>query len=231
MQRRVLIVEDNIDMREVLGRFLENNGFKVTKLDSTEDGIDAVDEQDFDIALIDINLPGKSGFSMIEYIREQGKNMPLIAMTARDGLEDKLAGFELGLSDYIVKPFELKELLARMNSHLNVSGATNTSAEIVTATYRINPETWEFCINNKPVELTKTEFRMMHLLLLHNKTVVKTDDLVEFVWGDSPESINPPVRIHLANLRKKIGDTNYQIIKTLPGIGYKLIDPPSESNE
>lgn len=86
MSQRVLIVEDNTDMREVLTRFLENNGYRVQAYDSTEDGIDAVDENDFDIGLIDINLPGKSGFSLIEYIREQDKLMPLIAMTARDGL-------------------------------------------------------------------------------------------------------------------------------------------------
>lgn len=229
MLQRVLIIEDNNDLREVLGRFLENNGYRVMQFDSTEDGIDAVDEHDFDIALIDINLPGKSGFSMIEYIREQGKTMPLIAMTARDGLEDKLAGFELGLTDYIVKPFELKELLARMQTHLRTVGATNMTAEITTNSFRLNPETWEFFVGPKMVELTKTEFRMMHILMLHNRSIVKVDDLVEFVWGDGPESLNPPVRIHLANLRKKIGDNDYTIIKTLPGIGYKLNDSVAKS--
>jgi len=224
MTYRVLIVEDNTDLREVLGRFLENNGFSVTGCDSTEDAIDQIDEHDFDIALIDINLPGKSGFSMLEYIREQGKDMPLIAMTARDGLEDKLAGFELGLTDYIVKPFDLKELLARMQTHLRTVGVTNKTAEVVVGSYRLDPESWEFFVGKKQIELTKTEFRMMHILMLNKRSIVKANDLVEFVWGDSPESLNPPVRIHLANLRKKIGDIDYTIIKTLPGIGYKLID-------
>ncbi len=228
MSQRVLIVEDNTDMREVLTRFLENNGYRVQAYDSTEDGIDAVDEKDFDIGLIDINLPGKSGFSLIEYIREQDKLMPLIAMTARDGLQDKLNGFDLGLTDYIVKPFELKELLARMQVHLRSAGVTNNTAEVSSTSYRLNPETWEFWCGNQQVELTKTEFRIMHLLLMNNRTVVKLDDLVEFVWGDGPESENPPVRIHLANLRKKINDKNLSIIKTIPGIGYKLNDPPLE---
>lgn len=227
MRQRVLVIEDNTDMREALDRFLEGNGYKVTALDSTEDGIDAVDEHDFDIALIDINLPGKSGFSMIEYIRDQGGKMPLIAMTARDGLQDKLAGFELGLTDYIVKPFELRELLARMQAHLRRAGATNQTSEVQSTHYRLNPETWEFYVNKKPIELTKTEFRMMHILLLNNRAVVKLNDLIEFVWGDGPDSLNPPVRIHLANLRKKIGDNEFSIIKTIPGIGYKLNDPPS----
>lgn len=225
MTKRLLLIEDNTELRDVLKRFLATNGFAVTALDSTEDGIDAVDEHDFDVALIDINLPGKSGFSMIEYIRAEGKTMPLIAMTARDGLEDKLNGFELGLTDYIVKPFDLKELLARVQVHVRIAGATNASAEITTASYRLSPETWEFFINNKQIELTNTEFRMMHILLLNTPSMVKVDDLVEFVWGDSAESVAPPIRIHLANLRKKIGDTDLTIIKTVPGIGYRLNDP------
>lgn len=230
MSQRVLIIEDNTDMREVLARYLENNGFRVQACDSTEDGIDAVDEHDFDIALIDINLPGKSGFSMIEYIREQGKTMPLLAMTARDGLQDKLNGFELGLTDYIVKPFDLKELLARMQAHLRSAGATNWTSEVTTPNYRLNPETWEFYVGKKQVELTKTEFRIMHVLLMNNRTVVKLNDLIEFVWGDGAEAENPPVRIHLANLRKKLNDTHLNIIKTIPGLGYKLNDPPQEAD-
>lgn len=225
MLKRLLIIEDNTELRDVLKRFLSGNGFSVTALDSTEDGIDAVDEQDFDAALIDINLPGKSGFSMIEYIRAEGKTMPLIAMTARDGLDDKLNGFELGLTDYIVKPFDLKELLARLQAHVRMAGATNESAEIVTPSYRLNPESWEFFINNKLVELTNIEFRMMHILLLNTPSMVKVDDLVEFVWGDGSDSTQPPIRIHLANLRKKIGDHDLSIIKTIPGVGYRLNDP------
>lgn len=220
MNHRVLVVEDNADMRNALIRFLESNGFVVTAVDSTEDGIDAVDEHKFDIALIDINLPGKSGFSMIEYIREKGEEMPLIAMTARDGLSDKLSGFKLGLTDYVVKPFDLKELLARILVHLKATNSSNTEIQI--GRFKINPLSWEFFINNKIVTLTKTEFRLMHCLMMHNKMVVTLDTIAEFVWGNGPESYNPPIRIHLANLRRKIGDSDCTIIQTIPGIGYKL---------
>lgn len=228
MSNKVLVIEDNNDMREALERFLSSNGFAVSAYDSTEDGIDAVDEIDFDIGLIDINLPGKSGFSMIEYIRNNGSSMPLVAMTARDGLQDKLNGFDLGLTDYIVKPFELRELLARMQVHLRAQKNGADSDEITTANFRINSKTWDFYVHNKKVELTNTEFRIMQILMTHSPTVVKLNDLIEFVWGDGPESDNPPVRIHLANIRKKIGDKQLNIIKTVPGIGYKLNDSPAE---
>lgn len=228
MNSNVLIVEDNSGMREALTLFLSGNGFKVSAYDSTEDGIDAVDEHDFDIALIDINLPGKSGFSMIEYIRESNKSMPLIAMTARDGLQDKLNGFELGLTDYIVKPFELKELLARMQVHLRNLQKGSDKSKLVTKNFTLDPAAWKFLMHNKPVALTNIEFRMMHFLMKHNKTVVRLDDLIEYVWGDDPNSITPPVRIHIGNLRKKIGDDELAIIKTIPGIGYRFSDPPNE---
>ncbi len=224
----VLVIEDNADMRDALQRFLERHDFLVVAVESSEDGIDMVDEQDFDLALIDINLPGKSGFSMIEYIRSEGKNMPLIAMTARDGLNDKLTGFDLGLTDYITKPFNLEELLARMQAHLRSRSSASPKQTIHTPTFSINPETWEFLKDSKLVELTKTEFRLMHILMQHNHTVVKTNDVIEYVWGDGPDSLNPPVRIHIANLRKKIGDESFSTIKTIPGVGYKLNDHEPE---
>lgn len=221
MPRKILIVEDNQDMRESLKKFLSEEGAVVTAVANAEDGIDAVDEKDFDIAIIDINLPGKSGFSLIEYVREQGFSYPLIAMTARDGIVDKVKGFDLGLTDYIVKPFDLLELRARINVHTK-SSSTST---IKTKNYELKPESFEFKSKNKKIEMTSLELRMLDILMRNNHTIVPVDDLIEFAWGDTSDLVNPPVRIHIANLRKKLGDQNYQIIRTIPGIGYIFNDP------
>jgi DNA-binding response OmpR family regulator len=225
---RVLLIEDNTDMRNTLADYLRGQNFSVTAVDSAEDGIDAVDEHDFDIGLIDITLPGKSGFSMIEYIREQGKQMPLIALTARDHIDDKLKGFELGVTDYVVKPFDLQELLARMRAHLQRLGPTNDTSDIQTASYTLSPSSHVCTVAGTEVELTNIEFRMMHILLLHTGSVVDTTDLITFVWGEGALTETPPVRIHMANLRRKIGDHDFTRIKTIPGIGYKLEDPAKE---
>ncbi|HEX8226670.1 MAG TPA: response regulator transcription factor [Candidatus Saccharimonadales bacterium] len=222
---RVLIVEDSQDMRRTLTQYLEGQGFAVQAVDSTEDGIDAVDEHDFDIGLIDINLPGKSGFSMIEYIRDQGKTMPLIALTARGDIDDKLKGFDMGATDYIVKPFNLQELAARMRAQLQHAGPSNLTSDITTASYCISPERHSFTIEGKEIELTNIEFRILHALLMHHGSVVTTTDLIEFVWGESHTLETPPVRIHIANVRRKLKDTEFKIIRTIPGIGYKLDDP------
>lgn len=221
MAKKILLVEDNQDMRESLKLFLSEEGARVTALSNAEDGIDAVDENEFDIAIIDINLPGKSGFSLIEYIREQGLTYPLIAMTARDGIVDKVKGFDLGLTDYIVKPFDLLELRARINVHSKSTG----SNAIQTKNYYLSPDSFEFKHNKKTIELTTLEMRMIEILMRNNGTIVSLDDLIEFAWGETSELVNPPVRIHIANLRKKLGDSNYQIIRTIPGIGYIFNDP------
>jgi DNA-binding response OmpR family regulator len=221
MPRKILVVEDNQDMRESLKKFLSEEGAVVTAVANAEDGIDAVDEKDFDIAIIDINLPGKSGFSLIEYVREQGFSYPLIAMTARDGIVDKVKGFDLGLTDYIVKPFDLLELRARINVHTKSSA----SSTIKTKNYELKPESFEFKTKNKKIEMTSLELRMLDILMRNNHTIVPVDDLIEFAWGDTSDLVNPPVRIHIANLRKKLGDQNYQIIRTIPGIGYIFNDP------
>ncbi|MDX1766029.1 MAG: response regulator transcription factor [Candidatus Saccharimonadales bacterium] len=229
MAHKVLVIEDNQDMREAVVRFLESEGFSVQAYSSTEDGIDAVDENKFDIGLIDINLPGKSGFSMIEYIRDEGYKIPLIALTARDGIEDKLRGFDLGLTDYLVKPFNLKELKARIKTHLNSSSALDEDADIEIGKYKIKPKSMQFMLRGKTIELTQLEFRMMRLFMQNPGTMVKIDDLIEEVWGESASLTNPPVRIHIANLRKKIGDTDYQVIRTIPGTGYIFSDTEAVS--
>jgi len=219
--RRVLLVEDNQDMRESLRMFLVEDGAKVIAVASAEDGIDAVDENLFDIAIIDINLPGKSGFQLIEYIREQGYSYPLIAMTARDGIVDKIKGFDLGLTDYIVKPFDLLELRARISVH---SKSKNT-ASISTDRFKLTPASFEFFDRGKKIECTTLELRILEILMRNNHVLVSLDDLIEFAWGDQSNIVSPPVRIHIANIRKKIGDKNFKIIRTIPGVGYIFSDP------
>ena len=221
MAYKVLIVEDNPDMRISLSSYLKSEGMMVTDTSSAEEGIDLVDENRFDVAIIDINLPGKSGFELIEYIREQGYDTPLLAMTARDGIDDKLRGFDLGLTDYIVKPFNVRELYARLLVHVGKAGFSDDQP-LKKGMFDINPKKLTFSVNNEPIELTQLEFKIIYLLLSSADTIVKVDDIIEYAWGDGSDIIAPPIRIHIANLRKKIDDNNFDIIRTIPGQGYIL---------
>jgi two-component system, OmpR family, copper resistance phosphate regulon response regulator CusR len=221
MTQRLLLVEDNEDMRNSLKQFLIEDTYSVVAVGSAEEGIDAVDEKVFDIALIDINLPGKSGFHLIEYIRSEGYEYPLIAMTARDGVVDKIKGFDLGLTDYIVKPFDLLELRARIQAHTR----RLPTSVVKTGSFELNNDTVEFKAYGKKIDVTQLELRILEKLMRHNHTLVKIDDLIEYAWGDAETISTPPVRIHIANIRKKIGDQQYSIIRTIPGVGYIFDDP------
>lgn len=220
MRRRILLVEDNQDMRDSLKAFLSEEGALVCAVSSAEDAIDAVDEKEFDIAIIDINLPGKSGFHLVEHIRECGYTYPLIAMTARDSIVDKIKGFDLGLTDYIVKPFDLLELRARINTHAK----TTTQSLLKTKNFDLKPESFEFKYKEKKIDVTQLEMRMLEILIRNTNLLVSLDDLIEFAWGAHGNIASPPVRIHIANLRKKIKDIDYTIIQTIPGVGYILHD-------
>ncbi len=218
----ILVVEDNQDMRKAVKAFFLREGFKVVDVASTEDGIDAVDENHFDIALIDINLPGKSGFDMAEYIRGSYDDMPLIALTARDSLDDKLKGFNIGFSDYVAKPFNLEEVLARVRAQLKNN---YSDQEIIqTAKLKIDPRSMKFWVDSKEVELTQLEFRLIHILMRNAGVLVKIDDAIEYAWGEQSDLVDPPIRVHIAHLRKKIGDNHFTLIKTIPGTGYILND-------
>lgn len=212
-------------MRESLRTFLVEDGAQVVAVASTEDGIDAVDEKNFDAAIVDINLPGKSGFQLVEYIREQGYTYPLIAMTARDTIVDKIKGFDLGLTDYIVKPFNLLELRARLQAHTK----QQQGGTISTKRFKLVPQSFELFLDGKKIECTVLEIRILEILMRNNHVLVTLDDLIEYAWGDQTNMVNPPVRIHIANIRKKIGDTNYQIIRTITGVGYIFNDPVKEA--
>ena len=214
-------------MRDTLRSFFAEEGANVTAVASAEDGIDAVDEKLFDIGLIDINLPGKSGFQLIEYIRSEGHVYPLIAMTARDGIADKIKGFDLGLTDYIVKPFDLLELRARMRAHAK---QTNQGA-VKTKHFEVNPQSHECRAFGKLLNVTQLELKILELLLRNNHTLVTIDDLVEHAWGEQTTLTTPPVRIHIANIRKKIGDDSFRMIRTIPGVGYIMHDPVQASED
>lgn len=220
MGKKILLVEDNQDMRSSLKKFLNEEGALVCALASAEDAIDAVDEKQFDIGIIDINLPGKSGFELIEYIRENGHLYPLIAMTAREGIVDKIKGFDLGLNDYIVKPFDLLELRARIQAHTRDSQQDT----IKTNYFELTMTKLELMKQGKKIDMTTLELRIMEILMLNNHTLVSLDDLIEHAWGDSSDLNSPPVRIHIANIRKKIGDNEFKIIRTIPGVGYIFND-------
>ena len=138
----------------------------------------------------------------------------------------RIAGFELGLTDYIVKPFSLREVNARIKAHLRNNGKAKDNEDIVnTDNFELNRKNLSLKKLGKNIELTKLEFRIIEILIMNNHSLVQIDDLINHAWGEQSDLITPPIRIHIAKLRKKIGDDNFAIIKTIPGAGYIFNDP------
>lgn len=219
---RVLVIEDNVDLRESLVTFLEAEDFKVFASASVEEAEQYLNPVSFDIALIDINLPGRSGFSFLKEVRSIDQQVPLIALTARDGIDDKVRGFETGLTDYVVKPFSLAELTARMRAHLRLK--SQQQDELATKHFTLLPERREVLVAGKAVGLTGTEFRLLYSLARQNGRIVSFDDLIADAWGEADRYSDPPLRIHIRNLRRKIGDDELRLIRTVTGTGYMLDD-------
>jgi DNA-binding response OmpR family regulator len=223
--KKILLVEDNKDMNNAVRSFLEVEGYSVLTANSAEQAGEILSSEFSIIGLIllDINLPGLSGFEFSENLQRVYSDTvpPILAMTARDSVGDKLKGFEVGFKDYIVKPFDLRELLARVKVHINIDQKTDKNSTLESGDYLIDLGTQEFIYKGETIELTNTEFRIMQMLVRNFNLLVKTDDMIDEVWGG--DTINPPTRIHIANLRRKLSDDNYEKIKTVPGIGYRLM--------
>lgn len=221
----VLVVEDNRDMLEAVTAALQRDGFRVRAALSAELAKDMIfEDEKIDIGVLDINLPGESGIELTKYLRDIGITAPLIAITARDALSDRIEGLDSGFTDYLVKPFDINELKARVKAQLRQVGGGNEPETIKTPNFSIRPKAFELKKKGKEIALTKIEFRIMQKLMENNTVMVPIDDLIEFAWGEQSDLINPPIRIHIANLRKKIGDTDFSLVKTIPGTGYKLSD-------
>lgn len=220
----VLVVEDNTDMRHAVSQYLADNGYIVHSAESAEEAIKREYPSQSDIAIVDISLPGMTGLVFTETLRQQGFDGPIIAVTARDTVEDKITGLGVGMDDYIVKPYDLRELIARINAQLRTKGAFHDLAPIRTAHYAIEPKRHKFFVGEVETKLTLVEFRLMLKLMQHNRATVNTQDIIEAAWGEDAATTNPPIRIHISSLRSKLHDTSLTKIQTVPGIGYILND-------
>jgi two-component system, OmpR family, response regulator PhoP len=166
----VLVVEDNEDMRSAVSSYLTDNGYIVRSAPSAEVALDKKYPSSSDIAVLDISLPGITGLKFTEVLKENGFDGPIIAITARDTVEDKIIGLGAGMDDYLVKPFDLRELVARINAQLRTKGIHHDLATISTASYRIEPKRHKFYIHDKEVKLTLVEFRLMLKLMQNSHT-------------------------------------------------------------
>jgi DNA-binding response OmpR family regulator len=224
---RILIIEDNPDIAANIGDYLEDLGYTVDFAGDGITGLHLAVVNDFDAIILDLALPGMDGLEVCRKLRQEAaKDTPVLMLTARDRLEDKLAGFETGADDYLVKPFELQEVLARLKV-LASRGRRRTKRELTVGGLTYNLDTLNVTRQGKEIHLNPIGLKLLQCLMEASPNVVSRAELEMEVWGEEmPDSDS--LRVHIHTLRSAI-DKPFEsnMIQTRHGIGYRLIEPES----
>ena len=224
-KKTVLIVEDEKSIVDILRFNLEKEGYRCCAAYDGEAGLNAALTENPDLILLDVMLPKMIGFDVCRTLREQGNNVPVIILTAREEEEDKVLGLEIGADDYITKPFSMRELMARVKANIRRTAmhAPAVEAESPAGSFVVNPENYQVMKNGKPVDLTQREYELVAFLAANPGKVYSRSDLMEQVWnygyvGDDVRTVDVTVR----RLREKIEDdpANPTRILTRRGVGY-----------
>lgn len=232
MPEKILVVDDEKDIADLLEVYLKNENYVVYKFYSAEESLECIAREEMDLAILDIMLPGVSGFSICQQIREK-YTYPIIMLTAKGEETDKITGLTLGADDYATKPFRPLELVARVKAQLRrykkydaqLKNEESSNTELSYEKLKLNEKTYECLLDGKPILLTPTEFSILRILLENVGKVVSVEELFRSIWKDEYYSKNSStITVHIRHLREKLKDTGEAptYIKTIWGVGYKI---------
>ena len=228
---KILIVEDEPSLRELIQRSLEKERYVVEAAGDFNSALRKIEDYDYDCILLDIMLPDGSGLDLLERLKALHKRENVIIISAKDSLEDKVLGLELGADDYITKPFEPMELIARVNSNLrryeqilNLKGNTQKpNNQLIVGGLVLDQATKEVFVNGRSVRLTKKEFQILELLMSYPGKVYSAEEIYESIWEET--AINTEtIMVHVRRLREKIeaNPKHPEYLKAVWGVGYKI---------
>ncbi|MCQ6557148.1 response regulator transcription factor [Paenibacillus mendelii] len=229
MEKAILVVEDERKIARLLQIELESEGYRVLLAHDGIEGWAAFQEYQADLILLDVMLPGISGIELLRRIRSVNQDVPVLLVTAKNSVEDKVSGLDLGANDYLTKPFEIEELFARIRTSLRLSAraAQTDHAEewLIAADLKLNLNTREVERADKPLQLTQREFDLLAYLVRNKKHVLNRDQILSEVWGYDYDGNTNVVDVYIRYVRKKV-DEGFptELIHTVRGIGYVLKD-------
>ncbi len=219
--KSILIVEDEEDMVEIISYTLKENGFIVLSAGSASEMWEKLSNDKIDLILLDIGLPDESGIDVLKTLRRQENDVPVVILTARRSDVDKIVGLELGADDYITKPFNRYELVARIRSVLRrYVGHKGNKSIVKLGKNTLNVDSYTAVDEEgNEIEFTKKEFGLLKLLISSPKKVFTREEILDRIWGDDFFGDFRTVDVHVSKIREKLGDS---VIKTVRGVGYKL---------
>jgi two-component system response regulator MprA len=231
---RILVVDDDRAVRESLRRSLAFNGYQVDLASDGQAALDAVVAQRPDAMVLDVMMPRLDGLEVCRRMRAGGDDLPILVLTARDAVSDRVSGLDAGADDYLPKPFALEELLARLRALLRrrtpddiAASAMGSSKPLVFGDLSLDPETREVRRGDRPISLTRTEFSLLELLLAYPRRVLTRAQILEQVWGYDFPTTGNALEVYIGYLRRKTeADGEPRLIHTVRGVGYVLRDTP-----
>jgi two-component system OmpR family response regulator len=226
MPARLLVVDDEATILELLSGSLRLAGFEVMTASSGAEAVRAAASGRPDLVLLDVMMPDGDGFEALSRIRSAGGEVPVIFLTARDEVPDRVTGFAVGADDYVTKPFSLDELLGRIRAVLKRTRPDAPRSRLRVADLELDEDAHEVTRGGAPVELTPTEYRLLRFLMVNAGRVVGKDEILEHVWGEGAGRDGSVVEPCLSYLRRKVDHGEPRLIHTVRGFGYVLRIPP-----
>jgi DNA-binding response OmpR family regulator len=216
--KRILIVEDEAGMASFLDKGLSSRGYATKLASDGESALAIASDTDFDLLILDLGLPDMDGLSVLRELRRRGERMPILILTARDDLGDKVEGLDAGANDYVTKPFGLEELLARVRVQLRDAGSAEPTV-LEAGGITLDIRTRKAMIHGDLVDLTAREFTMLETFMRHAGQVLSREQLLAHVWGYDYDPGSNVVEVYVRYLRRKLGE---DVIETVRGMGYRL---------
>ena len=220
---RILVVEDNQKLADSIVRGLRQEGYAADYVVTGTDGEKRllINQSDYDLAILDVTLPGKSGIEICLTLRDREIMIPIIMLTARDTVEDKILGLDSGADDYLVKPFSFEELLSRVRA-LSRRPRVSLPPELTVGELVLKPSTQEAYLRDRKMDLTLKEFRILEFFMTYPDQVLSRQKIIDHLWDFDFNPLSRVMDVHINNLRNKLKNTHGTTLETIRGVGYRL---------